>query len=419
MSVIKSVTGFIRKALTPAGRGGWWPLWVREPFAGAWQQNKELRQEELLHFYAVFACVSLIASDIGKLNARTGRYDSDGIWSETKTPQSTVLDKPNSFQNQIQFKEYWLISKLRTGNTYVLKSRDARGQVTGLYVLDPFRVTPLVSDSGDVYYQLNADNLAGIDNSVTVPASEIIHDRMNCLYHPLVGVSPLVAAALAAGQGISIQNNSTLFFANGAYISGVLTAPGPISDAAAESLRQQWAERYSGPAGIGKVPVLGDGLKFEPMRTSAVDSQLLEQLRWAAEAVCTVFHVPPYKVGIGALPSYNNVEALDQQYYSQCLQILIESMETCMTQGLGLSELWHRNGPGPADAPWNADDNRHLANGHSGIMAPNEARRKLNLKPVTGGNTPYMQQQNYSLAALDKRDTTDVQAARAMSRPKP
>jgi phage portal protein BeeE len=31
---------------------------------------------------------------------------------------------------------------------------------------------------------------------VIVPAREIIHDRFNCLFHPLVGISPLYAAAL-------------------------------------------------------------------------------------------------------------------------------------------------------------------------------------------------------------------------------
>jgi phage portal protein BeeE len=37
-------------------------------------------------------------------------------------------------------------------------------------------------------------------------------------------------------------------------------------------------------------------------------------------------------------------------------------------------------------------------------MAPNEGRAKLDLKPAEGGNSPYLQQQNYSLAALAKRD---------------
>jgi phage portal protein BeeE len=41
----------------------------------------------------------------------------------------------------------------------------------------------------------------------------------------------------------------------------------------------------------------------------------------------------------------------------------------------------------------------------AGVMSPNEGRSKLDLKPVKGGESPYLQQQNYSLAALAKRDT--------------
>jgi phage portal protein BeeE len=38
------------------------------------------------------------------------------------------------------------------------------------------------------------------------------------------------------------------------------------------------------------------------------------------------------------------------------------------------------------------------------IYSPNEARQRLDLPPVEGGESPLMQQQNYSLAALAKRD---------------
>jgi len=39
-----------------------------------------------------------------------------------------------------------------------------------------------------------------------------------------------------------------------------------------------------------------------------------------------------------------------------------------------------------------------------GWMSPDEGRRSENLPPVPGGDTPYLQQQNFSLAALAKRD---------------
>ena len=41
------------------------------------------------------------------------------------------------------------------------------------------------------------------------------------------------------------------------------------------------------------------------------------------------------------------------------------------------------------------------------ILTPNEARVEVGLLPIPGGDTVYMQQQNYSLAALAKRDQKD------------
>src|SRR5262245_2128461 len=59
-----------------------------------------------------------------------------------------------------------------------------------------------------------------------------------------------------------------------------------------------------------------------------------------------------------------------------------------------------------------------------GGMSPNEARaRYLDLGPVPGGDSPYLQQQNYSLEALAKRDATPdpfaTGAGRATSTPPP
>jgi hypothetical protein len=42
-----------------------------------------------------------------------------------------------------------------------------------------------------------------------------------------------------------------------------------------------------------------------------------------------------------------------------------------------------------------------------GIFSPDEARADFNLAPVPGGATPYLQQQNFSLAALAKRDAKE------------
>jgi hypothetical protein len=55
-----------------------------------------------------------------------------------------------------------------------------------------------------------------------------------------------------------------------------------------------------------------------------------------------------------------------------------------------------------------------------GVLTPNEARFKyFGLGPVEGGDTPYLQQQMYSLAALATRDPAAPQAMAAPAAPAP
>jgi HK97 family phage portal protein len=409
----------------------WWNV-IREPFAGAWQRNMEVRCADVLTYSTLYACITLIASDIGKLCLRVVEQDADGIWSEVENPAfSPVLRKPNRYQTRIKFIEQWITSKLITGNTYVLKERDQRNVVVRLYVLDPRYTKPLLAPDGAIYYQLGLDYLTGLGGTllegdpagyqaneynrdtvtVTVPASEIIHDVMTPLYHPLCGVSPITACGLAALQGLNIQRNQVQFFNNGSNPGGILSAPGMITDEVAKRIKDHWEANYTGQ-NVGKVAVLGDGLKYEAVTMNATDSQVINQLRWTSEQVCSTFHVPPYMVGVGPPPNYNNIEALNQQYYSQCLQALIEQIELLLDEGLGLLSANQSLG-----TEFDLDDllrmdtatqYRTYGDGiKAGLMAPNEGRLKINLPPKTGGDTPYLQQQNYSLEALDKRDSAD------------
>jgi HK97 family phage portal protein len=394
-----------------SSRGGWWNI-VREPFMGAWQTNQEIRLDNVLTYSAVFSCVTLIAADVAKLCLRLVEQDADGIWTETSSPAfSPVLRKPNRYQTRVKFIEQWMVSKLIHGNTYVLKQRDQRGVVVAMYVLDPTRVIPLVAQDGGVYYQLRRDDLSGLPiESVTVPASEIIHDTMVALFHPLVGVSPIYACGVAALQGLSIQSNSQKFFSNGSNPGGVLTAPGAISDETAQRLKGYWDANYTGD-NVGKVAVLGDGLTYEGMAVNAVDSQLIDQLKWTGETVCTAFHVPPYMIGIGPPPPYANIEPLLQQYYAQCIQTQLTSIELVLDDGLGLTQKIDGTQYGTEfdidDLIWMDTATRvnSAKTAISGGLSPDETRAKyFGVGKIPGGDQVYMQQQMWPLKQLAERD---------------
>ncbi len=399
---------------TFVGGSSWgWNRLMGDHSTGSWQRDIRLSFDEASQHPAVFACMSVIANDISKCRPRLMQFTSDSIWEETANPAySPVVTKPNSYQDRIDFLASWVWSKLGHGNFYGLKVRDNRNVVVAIYPLDPYRVMPLVASDGSaaIFYQLSSDRLIpGLPegSSIMVPAREIIHDRFNTIHHPLVGMSPLWAANLPAAQGLQIQRGATRFFRNGAQPSGVLTAPGQIDSDTAKRLEDKWEQDFQGD-NVGRIAVLGSGLKFETMSIAARNSDLVNQLKLTGEQVCSVFHVPPYKVGLGNLPAGLNIQALNVEYLSQALQSLIEKIELAWSDALQT---------GPALRVQLDHDNllrmdsvtqmEVLTKGVNGaIYAPNEARRKLDLKPVPGGDSPYLQQQNYSLEALAKRDAS-------------
>ena len=403
---------------SPLDRGRSW-FRISEPFTGAWQHNMEVKSDNLIPFGAVFSAVTLIAADVGKVGIRMVERDKNGIWSEVNVSAfSPVLKKPNKWQNRIKFFEQWVISKLLNGNAYILKERDGRDVVVAMYVLDPNKVKALVAPNGDVYYELRKDNLSGLeDDTVIVPASEIIHDTMVALYHPLCGVSPLTACGLAASHGLTIQENSARFFNNDSTPGGILTAPGAIDEPTARRIKEVWEANMTGE-NRKRIAVMGDGMTYTQMTVSASDAQMMEQLKWDERNVCTAFHVPPYMIGIGDMPTYTNIEALNQQYYTQCLQTHIESIELCLDEGLGLTE--HKDHVYGTE--FDLDDLLRMdtatkvktaIEGLKGLFTTNEARKKFDLKPVKGGDAVLAQQQNFSLEAIAKRDAKDDPFAKA------
>ena len=391
-------------------RGGWWR--ISEPFAGAWQRNKEEDHGTVLTYPTLYTCITSIMQDIGKLPFLLMSKTEDATFVEVENPAySPVLRTPNHYQNQQQFREAWLASKLIQGNTYVLLKRDERGVVNAMYPLDPFRVKPLVSDAGAVYYELQTSNLSLLPENgdpLIVPARDIIHDRWATFHHPLVGVPPLAAANWAVVKNLRIMRSAAEFFGNGAQPSGILTAPGQIGDETAKRLSDYWNTNFSG-GNAGKVAVVGDDLKYMPMAMKSTDAQLVEQLKYSDEQIAQPFRIKPYKIGICVPPAGWKSDDVNVEYHSDALSSLIEAIENLLAQGLNINKplqvwlddetLWRM------DAGKLAEVETKLVGGM--IKTPDESRRKLNLPKTAGGDTLWGQHQDYPLGVLRNRNDLD------------
>ena len=390
--------------LVGGGSGSWSPV-VREPYTGAWQNNDPLTTDSALANPSVFGAVSRISQDISKIAPPLLlERDRNNFWTETSNPAySPVLRRPNHYQTAQQFIEQWVINKVLWGNAYVLKYRDERGVVNALHLLDPARVKVLTAPDGSVYYELQSNELAGMPEQtqpIVIPARELIHDRWNCLYHPLCGISPLTAIGGAVAQAKAIQDNSTTFFAKGARPSGVLIAPTKLDPLSAARLKTDAANFKSGEILIAEL-----GMKYESVSTSAVDAAVIEQLGWTEEKICEVLGMPISILNSSKQPPYANAEASQLQYKSQCLEPHLVSIATCLGEGLDLPSYLTIEFDDTL-LTWMDTNSRTTAARNAIVagMSPNEVRNTFyKLAPVPGGELPFLQQQNWPVANLAER----------------
>lgn len=379
----------------------------RETFAGEWQTGSRstggvTRKSPLAHS-AVYTCINNIASDISKLPLRVMRPRASGEGREPHTnhPLTRLFTKPNNYQTSLQFLQHYLGSKLWTGNAYVILFRDARGVAESMHALDPTTVTPSITEDGSVWYHVKADRLNRLAEDLYIPARDIIHDRAITLFHPLIGVSPLYAAAVSASIGNSISANSEQFFQNMSRASGTLTAPGEIPQTTADRLKKEWDGNYSG-LGFGKVAVLGSGLEWKPLTINAADAQLIEQLRFTVEDIGRVYRVPSFMLGETKL-TYRNSEQLARMYYQGCLSYHIEALEQCFNQKFevdrGIEIEFDLSPLFRLETDLRYDTHSKALN--AGIKSINEVRADEDLPPVKGGEEPRLQMQYVPLSTIN------------------
>ena len=75
--------------------------------------------------------------------------------------------------------------------------------------------------------------------------------------------------------------------------------------------------------------VLSGGITFAPLQISARDAQLIEQMRWHATEIATMFGLPPYMVGgsTGDSLTYSTVEGENTRLWTQALQPMSVRLE--------------------------------------------------------------------------------------------
>jgi phage portal protein, HK97 family len=244
---------------------------------------------------------------------------------------------------------------------------------------------------------------------------------MTTLSDPLVGVSPLVAAAATVLGASAIQNHSAQFFRNMARPGGYLTTAGKLDPQKAMEIGKRWSDNYGAAVNAGKTAVLEQGLEYKTLTMTAVDAQLIEQMRWSVEDIARVFQIPSFMIGDATKGVYKSAEMLNAIYLSSALDAhfhAIESRLNLFFELTGTDEYLQFDRDALFRTDLDARVGSYAKGVAGGILTPDEARAAaFNINPVEGGDQVYMQQQMVPISML-RRCTSRSWRHRPRRRPR-
>lgn len=340
---------------------------------------------------AVYACVNCISQDIGKLELTLRRKlpGGRGYIGVHDHPLLKLLRKPNSWQTSNQFWRYMITSLKLRGNAYAAIVRNWGGEPVSLIPLSPDITTPVVSETGRVYYRFSHP---AIGQGQLWYQENILHLRDTMVDGGYIGLSPIAYAQDVMGVAIAAQRHAAILFRQGNQSGGVLSTDKPLTPEGAVQIANEVAKHYQGVENSSKPMVLGSGMKYERMTMTAEEAQFLESRKFSVEEICRIFRVPPHKAQHPVGGTFADIESEEQAYINDTLQPVATEAEQVGTDrllfqddidaGLQLYFDFASLLRGNMKARYEG----YSIGTQTGILSVNEARAKEGLAPIEGGD---------------------------------
>jgi HK97 family phage portal protein len=350
----------------------------------------------------VEACVSAYSQTIAMCPGdHWRRKDNAGRDRVTSSALSRLLRKPNAYQSISDFMLNAVRSLYLEGNAYALVLRNDRFEASELHLMDPRESGVRIATTGDVFYNLGGNEIidSQIKGPLIVPARDVLHIRLHTPNHPLIGVSPLMAAALDIAAADAMMRQQLAFFSNQGRPSTVLATDMILDRTQVTDLRERWNEQAKG-LNAGGVPILTAGLKPVSLGTSSRDAQLADIMKLTEQNIALVFRIPLQILGIGGTP-YASTEMLMQSWIASGLGFALNHIEESIGQLFGLRGLPDEYLEFDTRALLRSSQRERMetltVGVRGGVFKINEARAEEELAPVPGGDDIRIQQQDVPL----------------------
>lgn len=343
-----------------------------------------------------FACMKVLCEAIGKLPLNLMQYNErNGVTVARTHPLYRVLhDRPNPYMTATTFWSTVEYNRNHYGNAYVWI--EGSGSKLNLWILPSTDVqvwyddARILADVPDVYYLYS-----GGGKQYRFGSEEILHFKTSNTFDGIVGVSVRDQLKMTIEGSIKGQKLIDDMYSNGFTAKAVLQYTGNLNDSNVQTF-VKGVENYAKGAlkatGIENIIPIPFGASLTPLNVKLADNQFIEVKQFTSMQIASAFGIKPYQIGDYTKSSYASAEAQQLSFYVDTLLYNIKQYEEEITYKLltdseatqGYHAKFNIGVLLRADFKTQVETLSTAVN--SFLYTPNEARAKLDLESVEGGD---------------------------------
>ena len=356
--------------------------------AGISSSGIRVTQESSLRATAVLSCLIVRSESFSSLPlgvfSRSGR---DRVPDEQHAAYRLLAIGPNDLMTAGEFWRWKQLTEDITGNAYarIVWQGKRPTEIWPLYGVNP--VLRVDRDTHGAWYEYGGDDLtpAGI-----YPMRDVLHFKGSVLRSPLEGKSLIDLISESIGVAIGSEQFFARLLGNGNHFPGYLETENTLSDPDFEAISEQM-KGFAGIFKAGELRVFDRGLKYKQNPLTMKDAQLVEQLRWQLQQICSVFRVPMSMVQDLTNGTYSNSEQQDLALGKHCIAPICTNTERVVRHKLfagdpGYYVKFNLDGLLRGDYKTRTEGEAALV--RAGVMLRNEARSQEDMNPVPGLDVP-------------------------------
>ena len=281
----------------------------------------------------VYAAVNAIASSCGTIGwAAKSKRITNGTTTfeeDSESPLDALINFPNIYVPRSEFLQLIVIDLLTTGNAFVFLDGIKSNQRTFHQPSNLFRINPtlveVVPDEGGEF--ISEYVVSHGEGRVHYAHKQILHIRLPNPHSPFWGLSPLIPASRQIFIDQLINENQLGFYKNGARIGGVLKSQKNLTKQQLSSIQRSFESNYTGTRNQHRTLVLPNGMDYDTIQATAVESQLIEFAKYNRDSIISALKVPPIKLGFLEQSSFSNAEIQEKFYFTDTIVPLLQVIE--------------------------------------------------------------------------------------------